>query len=132
MECMCAYWGSPKINVQNKWKKILSYRIIRIKRIFFRSLLMYNLDQFTHKQIKVRSVFWYVSLWYNCSIVIIFYFPCTCISLFYYFVCTSHLCILSYMHVPYGAFFIHMKLSWYMIYKFYYRIKHIFPEFIYV
>ena len=21
MECMCAYWGSPKINFQNKWKK---------------------------------------------------------------------------------------------------------------
>ena len=35
MECMCAYWGSPKVNFQNKWKKnILSYRIIRIKRIF--------------------------------------------------------------------------------------------------
>ena len=31
---------------------------------------------------------------YNCSIVIIFYFPC--ISLFYSFVCSSHLCILSY------------------------------------
>jgi hypothetical protein len=29
-----------------------------------------------------------------------------CISLFYSFVCSSHLCILSYMHVPYGAFFI--------------------------
>ena len=35
MECMCAYWGSPKVNFQNKWKnKKLSYRIIRIKRIF--------------------------------------------------------------------------------------------------
>jgi hypothetical protein len=35
MECMCTYWGSPKINFQNKWKKkILSYRIIRIKHIF--------------------------------------------------------------------------------------------------
>jgi hypothetical protein len=21
MECMCAYWGSPKVNFQNKWKK---------------------------------------------------------------------------------------------------------------
>jgi hypothetical protein len=48
MECMCAYWGSPKVNFQNKWEKKLSYRIIRIKRIFF-SLLMYNLDQDTHK-----------------------------------------------------------------------------------
>jgi hypothetical protein len=35
MECMCAYWGSPKVNFQNKLKKKLSYRIIRIKRIFF-------------------------------------------------------------------------------------------------
>jgi hypothetical protein len=35
------------VNFQNKWKKKLSYRIIRIKRIFFRSLLMYNLDQVT-------------------------------------------------------------------------------------
>jgi hypothetical protein len=34
MECMCAYWGSPKVNFQNKWEKKLSYRIIRIKRIF--------------------------------------------------------------------------------------------------
>ena len=34
MECMCAYWESPKINFQNKWKQILSYRIISIKRIF--------------------------------------------------------------------------------------------------
>ena len=36
-------------------------------------------------------IFGYDSLWYNCSIVIIFYFPC--ISLFYSFVCSSHLCI---------------------------------------
>jgi hypothetical protein len=36
--------------------------------------------------------------------IYIFYLPC--ISLFYSFVCSSHLCILSYMHVPYGAFFI--------------------------
>jgi hypothetical protein len=21
MECMCAYWGSPKVNFQNKWRK---------------------------------------------------------------------------------------------------------------
>jgi hypothetical protein len=21
MECVCAYWGSPKVNLQNKWKK---------------------------------------------------------------------------------------------------------------
>ena len=34
MECMCAYWGTTKVNFQNKWQKILSYRIIRIKRIF--------------------------------------------------------------------------------------------------
>ena len=35
MECMCAHWGSPKVNVHNKWRKqILSYRIIRIKHIF--------------------------------------------------------------------------------------------------
>ena len=38
-------------------------------------------------------------------------FPC--ISLFYSFVCSSHLCILSYMHVPYGAFFINKEFeSW--------------------
>ena len=60
------------------------------------------------------QIFGYDSLWYNCSIVIIiyilfflffifFYFPC--ISLFYSFVCSSHLCILSYMYIPYGAFF---------------------------
>ena len=24
MECMCAYWGSPKVNLQNKWKKTLA------------------------------------------------------------------------------------------------------------
>jgi len=23
MECMCAYWGSPKVHFQNKWKKNL-------------------------------------------------------------------------------------------------------------
>jgi hypothetical protein len=33
-----------------------------------------------------------------------FYFPY--ISLFYSFVCSSHLCILSYLYIPYGAFFI--------------------------
>ena len=57
------------------------------------------------------QIFGYDSHWYNCSIVIIlfyfFYFPC--ISLFYSFVCSSHLCILSYMHVPYGAFFINKE-----------------------
>jgi hypothetical protein len=39
MECimdMCAYWGSPKVNFQNKRKKLFSYRIKRIKCIFFR------------------------------------------------------------------------------------------------
>jgi hypothetical protein len=46
---------------------------------------------------------------YNCSSVIIFYFPC--ISLFYSFVCSSHLCILSYMHVPYGALFINKEFE---------------------
>ena len=55
------------------------------------------------------QIFGYDSLWYNCSIVIIFYFPC--ISLFYSFVCSSHLCILSYMHVPYGAFFINQEFE---------------------
>ena len=37
MECthMCAYWGSPKVNFSKQMKKKLSYRIIRIKRIFF-------------------------------------------------------------------------------------------------
>lgn len=55
------------------------------------------------------QIFGYDSLWYNCSIVIIFYFPC--ISLFYSFVCSSHLCILSYMHVPYGAFFINKEFE---------------------
>ena len=47
-------------------------------------------------------------LWYNCSIVIIFYFPC--ISLFYSFVCSSHLCILSYMNNMIYA----CSLSWLM------------------
>ena len=56
------------------------------------------------------QIFGYDSLWYNCSIVIIFYFPC--ISLFYSFVCSSHLCILSYMHVPYGAFFINKEFEY--------------------
>ena len=55
------------------------------------------------------QIFGYDSLWYNCSIVIIFYFPC--ISLFYSFVCSSHWCILSYMHVPYGAFFINKEFE---------------------
>ena len=36
MECMCAYWGSPKVNFQKKKKKKLIYRIIRIKHIFSR------------------------------------------------------------------------------------------------
>jgi hypothetical protein len=34
MECMCAYWGSPKVNFQKNEAKILNYRIIRIKCIF--------------------------------------------------------------------------------------------------
>jgi hypothetical protein len=34
MSTIQAFW-SPKVNFQNKWKTILSYRIIRIKRIFF-------------------------------------------------------------------------------------------------
>jgi hypothetical protein len=55
------------------------------------------------------QIFGYDSLWYNCSIVIIFYFPW--ISLFYSFVCSSHLCILSYIHVPYGAFFINKEFE---------------------
>ena len=55
------------------------------------------------------QIFGYDYLWYNCSIVIIFYFPF--ISLFYSFVCSSHLCILSYMLVPYGAFFIIKNLN---------------------
>jgi hypothetical protein len=32
-------------------------------------------------------------------------------SLFHSFVCSSHLCILSYMHVPYGAFFINKEFE---------------------
>jgi hypothetical protein len=32
-------------------------------------------------------------------------------SLFYSFVCSSNLCILSYMHVPYGAFFINKEFE---------------------
>ena len=56
------------------------------------------------------QIFGYDSLWYNCSIVIIIYFP-PCISLFYSFVCSSHLCILSYMHVLYGAFFINKEFE---------------------
>ena len=42
-------------------------------------------------------------------LLLFFYFPC--ISLFYSFVCSSHLCILSYMHVPYGAFFINKEFE---------------------
>jgi hypothetical protein len=30
---------------------------------------------------------------------------------FYSFVCSSHLCILSYIHVPYGAFFINKEFE---------------------
>ena len=41
------------------------------------------------------------------------YFPC--ISLFYSFVCSSHLCILSYMHVPYGAFFINKEFEFVLL-----------------
>ena len=37
------------------------------------------------------QIFGYDSLWYNCSIVIIIYFS-PCISLFYSFVCSSHIC----------------------------------------
>ena len=61
------------------------------------------------------QIFGYDSLWYNCSIVIIFYFPC--ISLFYSFVCSSHLCILSYMHVPFGAFFINTEFEFEYIFN---------------
>ena len=59
------------------------------------------------------QIFGYDSLWYNCSIVIIIYiyFYLPCISLFYSFVCSSHLCINSYMHVPYGAFFINKEFE---------------------
>ena len=64
------------------------------------------------------QIFGYDSLWYNCSIVIIFYFPC--ISLFYSFVCSSHLYILSYMHVPYGAFFINKEFEFVFIFFYYY------------
>jgi len=35
-------------------------------------------------------------------------FPC-----FILFVCSSHLCILSYMHVPYGAFFINKEFEFF-------------------
>ena len=42
-------------------------------------------------------------------LLLFFYFPC--ISMFYSFVCSSHLCILSYMHVPYGAFFINKEFE---------------------
>ena len=68
------------------------------------------------------QIFGYDSLWYNCSIVIIFYFPC--ISLFYSFVCSSHLCILSYMHVPYGAFFINKEFE----FEFIFDIQYLFLQ----
>ena len=42
MECMCEYWGSLKVHFQNKWKQKLSYRIIRIKRIFPEFIDMYR------------------------------------------------------------------------------------------
>ena len=42
-------------------------------------------------------------------LLLFFYFPF--ISLFYSFVCSSHLCILSYIHVPYGAFFINKEFE---------------------
>ena len=60
------------------------------------------------------QIFGYDSLWYNCSIVIfffLFFFFFVLFSLFYSFVCSSHLCILSYMHVPYGAFFINKEFE---------------------
>ena len=57
------------------------------------------------------QIFGYDSLWYNCSIVIIIFFIFL-FSLFYSFVCSSHLCILSYMHVPYGAFFINKEFEY--------------------
>jgi hypothetical protein len=42
-------------------------------------------------------------------IYIFFYLPC--ISLFYSFVCSGHLCIFPYIHVPYGAFFINKEFE---------------------
>ena len=45
-------------------------------------------------------------------LLLFFYFPC--ISLFYSFVCSSYLCILSYMHVPYGAFVINKEFEYKM------------------
>ena len=65
------------------------------------------------------QIFGYDSLWYNCSIVIIIYFFFPCISLFYSFVCSSHLCILSYMHAPYGAFFINKKFEFELCFNVY-------------
>jgi hypothetical protein len=37
--------------------------------------------------------------------------------LFYSFVCSSHLCILSHMHVPYGAFFINKEFEFEFVIK---------------
>ena len=68
------------------------------------------------------QIFGYDSLWYNCSIVIIFYLPC--ISLFYSFVCSSHFCILLYMHVPYEAFFINKEFE----FEFIFDIQYLFLQ----
>ena len=62
MECMCAYWGSPKVNFQNKRKKnILSYRIIRIKRIFF------GVYWPSHSQTFIKVLRTFICLWVNWS-----------------------------------------------------------------
>ena len=44
-------------------------------------------------------------------VVLLLFFYFSCISLFYSFVCSSYLCILSYMHVPYGALFINKEFE---------------------
>ena len=47
---VCVRTGYPQREIfKTNEKKKISYRIIRIKRIFSRILLMYNLDQVTHK-----------------------------------------------------------------------------------
>ena len=80
-----------------------NYRVQHIE--FFPPKVWYSLQ-----------IFGYDSLWYNCSIVIViymhlFFFSFSLYFLVLFFVCFSNLCILSYMHVPYGAFFINKKFE---------------------
>jgi hypothetical protein len=47
------------------------------------------------------------------TVVLLLFF----IFLVFPFVCSSHLCILSYLHVPYGAFFINKEFEYIVMRK---------------